>query len=152
MNPGDVRVQAFLRRSMNMRVATLSTHGVPHITPLRFLYDGRSIYAITRMVTLVARHVRSQPNVVLLFDAEGRAGPALRIRANAVLRNDPELPSWMKRQAVTKYFLRPGGIWNLLKHWRRLPAWTQERSGSTAEKRALIEFVPVAAEFLSVRP
>jgi nitroimidazol reductase NimA-like FMN-containing flavoprotein (pyridoxamine 5'-phosphate oxidase superfamily) len=80
MAPDDSRVREFLRRSMNMRVATLSTSEVPHITPLRFIYDRRSIYALTRTVTLVARHIRDRPDVVLLFDAERRTGPVLRVR------------------------------------------------------------------------
>jgi nitroimidazol reductase NimA-like FMN-containing flavoprotein (pyridoxamine 5'-phosphate oxidase superfamily) len=106
MDHDNPQVRNFLQRSMNMRVATLSAHKVPHITPLRFIYDGRSIYALTRTVTLVARHIRERPNVVLLFDAEQRTGPVLRVRAHAVMRSDSRLTGWMERRAATKYFLR----------------------------------------------
>lgn len=148
MDPDDARVRDFLRRSMNVRVATLSSRGTPHITPLRFVYDGRSLYALTRTVTLVARHVRDRPRVVLLFDAEQRSGPVLRVRAHAVTRQDPRLTGWIERRAATRYFLRPGGIWNMLTHWHCLPAWVSSLGNSTPATNALIEFVPETAEFV----
>jgi hypothetical protein len=150
MAPDDPQVQEFLKRSMNMRVATLSRTGVPHITPLRFIYGGRTICALTRAVTLPVRHIADRPEVVLLFDAEqrGPTGPVLRLQAHAAIRSDPGLAARCQRRAATKYFLRPGGIWNMLTHWRNLPAWVRGRRATRPETNALIEFVPETAEFV----
>ena len=149
MTPDDPEVRAVLARSMTVRVATLSADGVPHITPLRFIEDNGTLYALTRTVTLVARHVRAEPDVVLLFDAERTAGPVLRMRARGSVRDDPVRLAWCERQAVRRYFLRPGAIWNLLTHPRSLPAWVRARRTARPEETALIAFVPVSAEFVA---
>jgi general stress protein 26 len=144
----DEQAWQFLNRSMTMRVATLSTSGVPHITPLRFIDNGRAIYALPRAASPTARHIRKQPSVVLLFDAEETASPVLRVRAHATTRSESHLAGWYQRRAAIKYFLRPGGIWNLLTHWRNLPTWARIRRSSTPADTALIEFMPETAEFV----
>lgn len=132
---------------MNMRVATLSASGVPHITPLRFLYDRGSIYALPGAATPTTRHIRSRPGVVLLFDAEQTSGPVLRVRAQTAIRSQPRLMRRWERRAASKYFLRPGGLWNTLTHWRLF------REGRVLRREnALIEFVPQTAEFLPRPP
>jgi Pyridoxamine 5'-phosphate oxidase len=154
MDPGDVRVRRIVRRSRNMRVATLSAGGVPHVTPLRYVPDGTAIYALTRGVTLVARHVARHPDVVLLFDGDARGGPGpgpvLRVRARASVRSDPDLARRCLRRAVLRYFLRPAGVWNMVAHWRRLPAWLGEVRRSAPETAALVVFEPLSAELLPV--
>ncbi len=148
MTPDDPRVRQFLTRSMTMRVATLSASGVPHLTPLRFIHDGRAIYALTRGTSPAVRHIRQQPGVVLLLDAERPTGPVLRLRAHAAVRGEPQLRGWWERRAATKYFLRPGGLWNMLRHWRNLPTWARTRRSAMPADTVLIEFVPEAAEFV----
>lgn len=150
MTPDDARVRGFLDRSMTMRVATLSTGGVPHITPLRFVHDGRVVYSLTRAASPAARHVRDRPQVVLLFDAEqtGPEAPVLRIRARAAIRGEPRMTAWCERRAATKYFLRPGGIWNMVTHWRNLPMWVRRRRSTTPDDTALLAFTPETAELV----
>ena len=151
MIPADaLTVQKFLRRSMNMRVATLSTRGVPHITPLRFIPDEGTIYTLTRAGSPAARHISARPGVVLLFDAEqkGSAAQFLRIRAVAAVRSESHLRQSYERRAALKYFLRPGGIWNMLTHVRSLGVWVRGLRDRTPANLALIEFVPQSAEFL----
>jgi pyridoxamine 5'-phosphate oxidase-like protein len=149
MTPDDPEVRAVLARSMNVRVATLSSRGVPHITPLRFIEGDGVLYVLTRTVTLAARHVRAEPDVVLLFDAERTAGPVLRMRARASVRDDPERAAWCERRAARRYLLRPGAIWNILTHPWCLPAWIRSRRAARPEETALIAFVPVSAEFVA---
>jgi hypothetical protein len=143
MGPDDPEAQRFLKRSMTMRVATLSTGGVPHITPLRFISDGRTIHALPGAATPTARHIREHPGVVLLFDAERAMGRVLRVRARAAVLDDPRRKRRYERRAAVKYFLRPGGIWNTLTHWRLFLDGRRLRRGN-----ALIEFVPEAAELV----
>jgi hypothetical protein len=84
--------------------------------------------------------------VVLHFDAEQTepTGPVLRIRTHAATRSEPHLRMGFERRAAAKYWLRPGGLWNMLVHWRRLPAWVRTRRVPVV----LIEFTPVTAEFV----
>lgn len=150
MDVDDHQVQQFLDRSMTVRVATLSTSGVPDITPLRFIRDGRAIYALPQAESATARHIRHQPSVVLLFDAEETrpAAPVLRVRAHATTCSEAPMTRWYERRAATKYFLRPGGIWNMLTHRRNLPTWLHDRRTATPADTALIEFAPESAEFV----
>lgn len=150
MHADSPELQAFLRRSMNVRVATLSAKGTPHITALRFVADGGRLYAMTGAAAPAARHIAARPEVVLLFDAEhrGGGGRALRMRARATALggDDPKRRAYT-RMAARKYFLRPGALWNMLTHPRALPMWrlgARNREGALA---ALLEFTPVSAEF-----
>lgn len=152
MAPDAPEVQAFLRRSMNVRVATLSAKGIPHLTALRFVIAGARLYVMTGAAAPVARHIAARPDVVLLFDAEqrGPGGCALRIAARAVaLPGDDPRRNAYTRRAARKYFLRPGALWNMLRNRRALPMWrlgAQNREGALA---ALIEFTPQRAEFVA---
>lgn len=143
MAPDDAQVRRLLDRSMTMRVATLSPGGVPHLAPLRFLDDGRTIHALPGAATPTVRHIREQPDVVLLFDAEQPTGRVLRVRAHATIRSEGHLTRRYERRAATKYFLRPGGIWNTLTHWRLFLGGRRLRRDN-----AVIEFVPRTAELV----
>jgi hypothetical protein len=66
--------------------------------------------------------------------------------------DEPHLTAWLERRAALKYFLRPGGIWNMLTHWRRLRPWVRDRRGATPGDNALIAFVPETAEFVHRPP
>ena len=148
----DPRVRELLDGSMNMRVGTVSGGGVPHLTPLRFVHDGRAIYTLTRAASPVASHVAERPAVVLLFDAErtGPGAPVLRMRAHATIRDEPDLRRWYERRAALKYFLRPAGLWNMLTHWRNLPIWLRHRRRATSDDTmALIELMPETAELVA---
>ncbi len=144
-------VRDFVRRSMNFRVATLSAKGTPHITALRFVADGGRLYAMTGATAPAVRHIAARPEVVLLFDAEhrGGGGRVLRMRARAsALGGDDARRGVYTRLAARKYFVRPGALWNMLKHRRALPMWrlgARNREGGLA---ALLEFTPLSVEFI----
>lgn len=154
MEADDPRVTAMIARSMNVRVGTLSSSGVPHLTPLRFVHDGRAVYVLTRASSPVARHVADRPGVVLLFDGErSEVGAAvLRMRAQATIRPEPDLKRWFERRAAARYFLRPAAVWNMVRHWRNLPTWLRRRRESDPEAMALIEMVPESAEVVAGPP
>lgn len=154
MDADDPQVTEMLGRSMNVRVGTLSSSGVPHLTPLRFVHDGRAIYALTRAGSPAARHIAERPGVVLLFDAErsDAGAPVLRMRAQATIRPEADLKRWFERRAAARYFLRPAGLWNMVRHWRNLPAWVRRRRESGPEAMALIEMVPETAEMVAGPP
>lgn len=150
MTPDDSLVRWFLKRSKNVRVATLSAAEVPHITPLRFIRTGRSIYSLTRLTTRTVRDIEERPDVVLLFDAERPHGPVLRMRAHATVHTDTGLTAWYQRQATLRYFLRPGGLLNMIANRGRLSTWLGGDHGTGPGRDALIEFIPHTAEFLPV--
>lgn len=147
----DPRVRELLDRSRDMRVATVSGGGEPHLTPLRFVHDGRAIYTLADAASPVASHVAERPGVVLLFDG-GRTGPeatVLRMRAQATIRHEPDLRRWYERRAAVRYVLRPAGLWHMLTRWRDLPAWVRRRRSAGPATTALIELVPETAELVA---
>lgn len=148
----DPRVRELLDRSRDMRVATVSGGGEPHLTPLRFVHDGRAIYTLAEAASPVAGHVAERPGVVLLFDGGRTApeAPVLRMRAQATIRPEPDLRRWYERRAAAKYLLRPAGLWSVLTRWRDLPGWLRRRRRATPDDTmALIELVPETAEVVA---
>lgn len=151
MDADAPEVRDFLRRSMNVRVATLSAKGTPHLTALRFVADGGRLYVMTGAAAPAVRHIAARPEVVLLFDAEhrGGGGRVLRIRASATALggDDPRRRAYT-RIAARKYFLRLGALWNMLTHPRALPMWRLGGRNRTGALAALLEFTPLSAEFV----
>ena len=146
--PDDRAVQLFIKRSMIVRIASLSPKGNADVIPLWFLADRGRIYMATRSENPVARDIMTNPEAGLLF--HGERGPrkdrVLRIRGSAAWRTDPALLRRIQIRAAARYYLTPGGMWDTIKSIRKLPVWTryhQERGGG-----GLIEVTPETAEFL----
>ena len=69
--PTDPDVQAFLRGSLIVQVATLSPKGRPFVTPLWFVVDRGALYITTGAESRAGKNVGQHPGVVLLFSGEG---------------------------------------------------------------------------------
>jgi hypothetical protein len=152
MSLEDPQVHEFLGRSMVVRVATLSSTGQPHITPLWFVWDQGLIYMNVRSKSPAARNILSNPAVVLLLDSEGRLPDrVLRIRGRASLRREGPIKRRTILRSTLKYHLSRGGLRNLFRHLRTLPLrlrYYAERGGEAA----VIEVLPEDAEFLPGYP
>lgn len=149
MSPDDPEVRGFLARSMVTRVATLSRKGLPHITALRFVCDQGRIYMITGEGSPAVHHISAHPAMILLFDAERARPPnrVLRVRGRATVSKEEGLRQMFVRRAARKYFLCPGGLWDMLTHFRKLRLWVRGYAGGRG-RAAVIEVVPETAEFL----
>jgi len=149
--PDDRLVRLFIKRSMIVRIATLSPKGNADFIPLWFVFHHGKVYMATRAQNPVARDITVNPGVVLLFhgDRGPRRDRVLRIRGQAVFRSFEAEPGALRSiqlRAMQRYYLTPGGAWDTLKNIRKLPVWNryhQERTGG-----GLIEVTLESAEFL----
>jgi pyridoxamine 5'-phosphate oxidase-like protein len=152
MNADDPSVLDILQRSMVARIATLSRHGRPSITPLYFVYLNGHIWLGTVDWTLAARNVKADPRVSVLFEVEQDPGDhrVLRIRGRASVRTDQQVQRSYNLRAVRKYILTPGGIRNGLAHMRQLKL-RRIYVAQNVEKGqpCVIEVTPEQAEFLN---
>jgi uncharacterized pyridoxamine 5'-phosphate oxidase family protein len=152
MSLEDPHVHEFLGQSMVVRVATLSSKGQPHITPLWFVWDQGRIYVNLRSNSPAARNISANPEVVLLLDSEGRLPDhVLRIRGRASVRREGHIKRRTILRSALKYHLSLGGLRNLFRHLRTLPIrlrYYAERGGEAA----VIEVLPEDAEFLPGYP
>lgn len=151
--PGDPSVRRFLRRSMLLRIATLSPAGNPDLIPLWFVYWRGRIYMTTRSENPTVRDLIRNPGVVLLFDAERgvRRNRVLRIRGRAAFRTDMRICAPIYALSGIRYYLSPGGIANTIKNRRKFGVRTRYY-GERAGEGGVIEVIPESAEFLPAPP
>ncbi|MBI1816147.1 MAG: pyridoxamine 5'-phosphate oxidase family protein [Deltaproteobacteria bacterium] len=148
-SPTDAEVQAFVRGSLVVQVATLSPKGRPFVTPLWFVVDGGALYVTTGAASRAGKNVTQNPAVVLLFSGERAPVPArcLRLRGSATCVSG--LPSWrVLLRILAKYYLSPRALVAELLNadkWRlRLRYYGQVKGGA-----GYIRVVPTAADFLA---
>lgn len=146
----DPRVDRFISKCMVVRVATLSTSGVPHLTPLWFVRSGGDFYMNTRSASPGARDIAADGDVVLLFEKErGRSTRALRIRGRATFSAGEQFSPGILARFALKYYLNPGGAGDIARNLRTVPArllYYRERAGEAGS----IRVVPQAAELIAL--
>jgi uncharacterized pyridoxamine 5'-phosphate oxidase family protein len=145
----DPVVRRFLRRSMLVRIATLSPAGNPDIIPLWFVFLRGRIYMTTRSENPTVRDLKLNPEVLLLFDGERgvRRNRVLRIRGRASFRSERHILVPVFALSALRYYLSPGGMANTLRHRRKFGVRTHYYSERAGES-GVIEVVPETAEFL----
>ena len=151
MNVDDPAVLDVLRRCMVARIATLSRHGRPSVTPLYFVALHGRIWLGTSEWTLAARSVQADPRVSVLFEVEQDLRPhrILRISGRASVRTDPQVQRSYNLRVERKYVLSPGGIRHYLVHLRLLPLMhTYHAQAAEQSQACVIEVTPLEAEFL----
>ena len=147
--PADPAVRRFLRRSMIVRIATLSPAGNPDIIPLWFVnYRGR-IYMTTRSENPTVRDLMQNPEVVLMFDGDRgrRRGRVLRVCGRATFLTERHVLVPVFALSALRYYLSPGGMANTFRNRRKFAVrmrYYEERAGESG----VIEVVPETAEFL----
>lgn len=147
-SPEDPLVARFLRKSLIVRIATLSPAGNPDLIPLYFVHHRGRVWMTTRSENPVVRDLLRNPSVVLLFHGEKlREQPAvLRIHGQALFHTTRRETLPVYSLAALRYYLSPGGIANTLRNWRQVRRslrYKVERSGG-----GVIEVVPETAEFI----
>ncbi|MBE3560088.1 MAG: pyridoxamine 5'-phosphate oxidase family protein [Ktedonobacteraceae bacterium] len=155
MKIDDPAVLDIMRRSMVARIATLSRNGRPNINPLYFIYRRGHLWLGTADWTLAARNVRANPQVSVLLEIERQPSDSrlLRITGRASVRTEQEIVRPFIFQSVLKYFLTPGGIRNILAHFRQLRfMFNYETQSARKGRPCVIDVLPEQAEFLSDAP
>jgi hypothetical protein len=151
MTVDDPAVLDVLRRCMVARIATLSHHRRPSITPLYFVASHGRIWLGTSEWTLAARSVLADPRVSVLFEVEQDPRPQriLRISGRASVRTDPQVQRSYNLRVECKYVLTPGGIRHYLVHLRQLSLMRTYHAQAAEQGQAcVIEVTPLEAEFL----
>jgi hypothetical protein len=144
--PDETAVRRSLRRSMIVRIATLSPAGNPDIIPLYFVMLHGRICMSTRSENPTVRDLRRNPEVVLLFDVAGRV---LRIRGRAAFRTERRVVVSVALLSALRYFASPGAIrsaWRNRGKWPLRAQYVDERTGDGG----VIEVTPETAEFLKL--
>ncbi|MCC6382275.1 MAG: nitroreductase family deazaflavin-dependent oxidoreductase, partial [Dehalococcoidia bacterium] len=144
----DPLVARFLRRSLIVRIATLSPAGNAGLIPLYFVHFRGRIWMTTRSENPVVRDLLRNPAVVLLFHGEKLSDQraVVRIRGQATFHTTRRETLPVYALAALRYYLSPGGIANTVRHWRQFRLslrYKGERAGG-----GVIEVVPESAEFL----
>ena len=109
--PSDPAVRGFLRRSLVVQMATLSSKLRPFVTPLWFVLHRGVLYITTGPESRAGRNIQQHPEVTLLFSGERarRHDQVLRLRGVAACH--PGLPPWPALlRIVAKYYLSPRAL------------------------------------------
>ncbi len=138
----------FIDGALTVRLCTISSNGVPLITPLWFARDGDTIYLGTRRDSYHARHMARNPRVIMLFsDFHGRrTRRVLRAAGSAKLSAHAQMTPRRKLRMVTRYYLPPASAWHWLRNWKKratLGRYHDERRDVTT-----VEIHLESAEFL----
>ena len=148
-SPEDPAARRFLRRSLIVRIATLSPAGNPDIIPLYFVTYRGCIYMGTRAENPTVRDLMLNPEVVLLFHGEraSRQNRVLRMRGRATFRTDRKVLIPVYALFVLKYWLSPGGLWNMISNRGKL-ALDRRYKGERSGGGGIVEVVPESSQFL----
>jgi general stress protein 26 len=150
MDYADPQVQAFVARSMIARIATVSAKGTPQLMPLFFVARGGLIYMNNAATSPTVRNIASNPDVVLLFDADRgrRRGSCLRVTGTARFVEGDALLRQMWLPGAVKYYLSLDAARDALRHISHLPAMRRYR-GERRSASGVIEVTPLDAEFIA---
>lgn len=127
----SAKLQAALRSSHVMIVATRSLKGTPFAVPLWFVVHDDRIYAGTAASSWTVRNVIDCPQVCVLFGGErGQGSDRLLVRGHAqAITEFP--PAAVLARTAWRYYLRPKFAADELRHaslWpRRLKYYSQSR-------------------------
>jgi general stress protein 26 len=135
---------------MIARIATISAKGTPQLMPLFFVVRDGLIYMNNAATSPTVRNIASNPDVVLLFDADrgSQQGMCLRVTGRARFVAGGALLHKMWLPAAVKHYVSLDGALNVLRNISRLAAirrYRAERSGSSG----VIEVTPSDAEFIT---
>jgi PPOX class probable F420-dependent enzyme len=70
--------RAFLHEIAIGRVSTVGPDGFPHCTPVRLQFDGEAVQFETDGASVKMRHIRHDPRIAILVDADRKRGVLLQ--------------------------------------------------------------------------
>jgi PPOX class probable F420-dependent enzyme len=95
----------FLAQALVARVATVRPDGRPHVAPVWFLWEGRSIYVWTIAGFVRTKNLRRNPACAVTIDVTegGLRYKGIILEGNAELIDEPEFARDMAARICTKY-------------------------------------------------
>jgi PPOX class probable F420-dependent enzyme len=85
----DAHIDKRLHAELMMWLSTVRPDGRPHLVPVWFLWDGRTILIFSRPNQQKLRNLQHNPNVVVALDTAGQGDDVVMIEGKAELLNDP---------------------------------------------------------------
>jgi PPOX class probable F420-dependent enzyme len=85
----DAHIDKRLRAELMMWLSTVRPDGRPHLVPVWFLWDGRTILIFSQPNQQKLRNLQHNPNVVVALDTAGQGDDVVMIEGKAELLNDP---------------------------------------------------------------
>ena len=87
----DAHIDERLRAELMMWLSTVRADGRPHLVPVWFLWDGRSILIFSRPNQQKLLNLRHNPNVVVALDTAGQGDDTVMFEGKAELLDDPRV-------------------------------------------------------------
>ena len=147
--PSDAAARGFLRRSLVVHLATLSSKRRPFVTPLWFALHRGVLYITTGPETRAGKNIQQHSEVTLLFNGERarRRDQVLRVRGTATCHRG--LPPWPALlRIVAKYYLSPRALRAELRNarkWRLRALYHGKAEGGDGH----VQVLPGECEFLT---
>ncbi len=85
----DAHIDKRLRAELMMWLSTVRPDGRPHLVPVWFLWDGRTILIFSQPNQQKLRNLQHNPNVMVALDTAGQGDDVVMIEGKAELLNDP---------------------------------------------------------------
>jgi PPOX class probable F420-dependent enzyme len=85
----DAHIDKRLRAELMMWLSTVRPDGRPHLVPVWFLWDGRTILIFSQPNQQKLRNLQRNPNVMVALDTAGQGDDVVMIEGKAELLNDP---------------------------------------------------------------
>jgi PPOX class probable F420-dependent enzyme len=104
--PHHAHIDARLRTEPIIWLTTASSAGRPHVVPMWFFCDGRSVLLFSLPNTRKLRNIAANPAVVLALNAADQGYDIVVIDGTATLVDDPALTGLMP-EFVAKYAAIP---------------------------------------------
>src|SRR5258708_39895481 len=84
----DAHIDKRLRAELMMWLSTVRPDGRPHLVPVWFLWDGRTILIFSQPNQQKLRNLQHNPNVVVALDTAGQGEDILMVEGKTKVFND----------------------------------------------------------------
>ncbi len=152
MNSLDPAMIDVIQRCMVARIATVSSHGRPSVTPLYFVYINDHVWLGTSDWTLAARNAKADPRVSVLFNVERDRTDrrVLRLTGRASVNVDPAMMRLYNQLVARKYVLTPRGLLHYALNFRLLrPMHYYHDQSKEKGLPCIIDVTPEHVEFVA---
>ena len=117
MTPEDVRrLEAFLKPSQIVVVATIGRDGMPHLTPNWYYYANETLMISTTKVRVKYRNLMRDNRMSVCIYSEPRAQDYVTLWGGVSIRDDESI--WTDTRAIVERYVPAQGVEALLQQLR----------------------------------